>query len=384
MLVHAGVDCMTSPNSTAPYSEGELQKLLGYVKHLKSVGGKYGFSACIVGRLMSFFVFTRYINFYGQRGARLTNDQTIYGVQPHRTYLIKSLSILFFYAPELHLRGLEAVYTDFVLCQHRWAQFITRLQNDWTEFILYGTVLLNANVAFLAVPSVDPGSRNRTPAQLASYLSIITSIGSIVIGLLLLRQHRTKPIESSEEVDNYLRSRKSNALGFETLAILYSLPYSLLLWSTMAFATSFCLETLVFSHQIWVKLSVGIMLAMMILLICWCIWTSIEAGAEFSVFGSVNDLKTRLVAFTKGFRSKISKPGPEAGEGEERNNENGRSSLPVTLKEAFSRFRRSRGVSTSSTLVGANPTAGKAMSRPSGCTEVEMGEIGNKHPGCEV
>jgi len=63
---------MTSQNSTAPYSEGELQKLLNYVKHLKSVGGKYGFSACIVGgsnivhltkllsrnfsgRLMSFF-----------------------------------------------------------------------------------------------------------------------------------------------------------------------------------------------------------------------------------------------------------------------------------------------------------------------------------------
>ena len=48
---------------------------------------------------------SRFINFYGQRGARLTNDQTIYGVQPKRTYLIKTLSILLFYAPELHLRG---------------------------------------------------------------------------------------------------------------------------------------------------------------------------------------------------------------------------------------------------------------------------------------
>ena len=48
---------------------------------------------------------SRYINFHGQRGARLTNDQTIYGYQPRRTYLIKILSILFFYAPELHLKG---------------------------------------------------------------------------------------------------------------------------------------------------------------------------------------------------------------------------------------------------------------------------------------
>jgi hypothetical protein len=61
-------------------------------------------------------------------------------------------------------------------------------------------VLLNANVAFLAIPSVDPGDRLRSPAQLASYLSIITSIGSTVTGLLLLRQHRTKPHDAAEEV----------------------------------------------------------------------------------------------------------------------------------------------------------------------------------------
>ena len=48
---------------------------------------------------------SRYMNFYGQRGARLTNDQTIYGYEPRRTRLIRFLSILFFYAPELHLRG---------------------------------------------------------------------------------------------------------------------------------------------------------------------------------------------------------------------------------------------------------------------------------------
>ena len=66
-LVHAGVglsgpasivvcltdslDCMTSPNSTAPYSEADLNKLVGYVKHLTSVGGTHGFSACVIGKL---------------------------------------------------------------------------------------------------------------------------------------------------------------------------------------------------------------------------------------------------------------------------------------------------------------------------------------------
>ena len=33
--------------------------------------------------------------------------------------------------------GLESAHVDFVLYQHRWTQFITRLQEDWKEFILY-------------------------------------------------------------------------------------------------------------------------------------------------------------------------------------------------------------------------------------------------------
>ena len=41
---------MTSPNSTAVYSEPDLKKLLGYVKHIRKVGGSCGFSACVVGR----------------------------------------------------------------------------------------------------------------------------------------------------------------------------------------------------------------------------------------------------------------------------------------------------------------------------------------------
>ena len=66
ILVHAGVgtlmpplnvarltsssDCMTSPNSTAAYAEGDLSKLLAYVRYIASIGGDYGFSACVVGK----------------------------------------------------------------------------------------------------------------------------------------------------------------------------------------------------------------------------------------------------------------------------------------------------------------------------------------------
>lgn len=351
ILVHAGVDCMTSCNSTAAYSEGELSKLLGYVKHVTSIGGNYGFSACIVGRLMSFFLYARYLNFFGQKGARLTNDQTIYGTQPKRTYLIKTMSVLLFSAPEVHLKGLESIYTDYVLCQHRWAQFITPLQADWSGLVLYGAVLLIANVAFLALPSVDPGNHHRTPVQLASYLSIITSIGSTVIGLLLLRQHRTKPQDASEEVVDYLRSRYHPSLGFETLAIQYSLPYSLLLWSVLMFTTALGLETLVFSRQMWARLSLGLGFATMILLVLWCIWTTVAARTGFCASSRVDRLKSRLAGFARDLRSKT--PGPRAGaeDGEGGADQGNRRGI-LTLREAFDFVWRARRRTTlgSSTL----------------------------------
>ena len=56
--------------------------------------------------------------------------------------------------------------------------------------------MLNANVAFLSIQSVvinpDP---YRSPAQISSYSSITASIGSIMLGLILVRRSRVKHSE---------------------------------------------------------------------------------------------------------------------------------------------------------------------------------------------
>lgn len=157
-------------------------------------------------------------------------------------------------------------------------------------------MLLNANVAFLAIPSVDSGNHNRTPVQLASYFSIITSLGSIATGLLLLRQHKTEPQDLPDRINSYLWAYHNLGLRFETLAILYSLPYSLLLWSTTAFTIAFCLEAIGFSQQPWVKLSVGVVFAfaLVILLASWYIRTAVDGEKIFSFRSSIRHLKTWL------------------------------------------------------------------------------------------
>ena len=72
-----------------------------------------------------------------------------------------------------------------------------------TLLFIQDTVILAANMAFLAIQSVDNGGQStprRSAAQVASYISIITGLGSILLSLLLIRQNRSKKNDAEEAV----------------------------------------------------------------------------------------------------------------------------------------------------------------------------------------
>jgi len=96
--------------------------------------------------------------------------------------------------------------------------------------------MLNANLAFLAIQSVDVNTNPYwSPAQISSYLSVTANTGSIVLGLLLMRHNRME--NQVEEMVSHFRlailsylpmhtklaflaARHHPLLGLETLAIL--------------------------------------------------------------------------------------------------------------------------------------------------------------------
>jgi hypothetical protein len=100
---------------------------------------------------------------------------------------------------------------DSLVNQYLWKDMLDQLIDEWKEFTLYvcynfhprrvislifnvqASVLLNANVAFLAIQSVDSSGyvNHRSNAQRASYFSMANSIAAIVLGLLLVRGHNT-------------------------------------------------------------------------------------------------------------------------------------------------------------------------------------------------
>ncbi|KAH8982871.1 hypothetical protein EDB92DRAFT_1952019 [Lactarius akahatsu] len=245
VLSHGCMDVMTSQLSTLPYDADTMQKMLELVRNAKESDAGLVYHTTGVTRLLSYFAHWRFLYFHGQDSARLERHKTVY-THPdrERTLLITSLSPTLFLAPEGYLRELEKVWIDDVVFERDWRKFISGLLKEWEQLILSSTVVLSVNVGFLAIPGVivsNINSNNITstselviftsPAQIASCMSIVTSAGSVVIGLLLVRRNSAKQNEDPAGASNYLFQITHRVFGLEPMAIVFSLPWALLMWS---------------------------------------------------------------------------------------------------------------------------------------------------------
>ena len=55
----------------------------------------------------------------------------------NHTKLFRFLSPLCFFFPDAHLRELEKLWTDDIIVEALWRDFMQKLVSEWTEFVLY-------------------------------------------------------------------------------------------------------------------------------------------------------------------------------------------------------------------------------------------------------
>lgn len=89
------------------------------------------------------------------------------------------------------------------------------------------TVLLGANVGFLGITSVDNGNEVSL-RQISSYLSLMASFASIMLGLVFVQHNRTERWNSVFTVARFLGLLWDERHGPEKLTIVYSLPHAFL------------------------------------------------------------------------------------------------------------------------------------------------------------
>ena len=78
----------------------------------------------------------RFLHLHGEQAARLDADQSIHP-ERDRTFLMKILSPVLLYGPDIHLRQLEAASVDSLVAIRRWTALLEQLTNEWKEFTLY-------------------------------------------------------------------------------------------------------------------------------------------------------------------------------------------------------------------------------------------------------
>ncbi|KAF8840294.1 hypothetical protein BDN67DRAFT_659100 [Paxillus ammoniavirescens] len=264
-LIHASTDMILSDTSVSPFAADDLLKLLTVVTTIEDNVAKsrsyprvtghsklYPHSIGAIARIMRLLTHSKFLNFHGQPGARLNADQAIYTKQlaseeGFSTPIFYVLNILLLTAPRKHIRTLRGIYVDRVTNASRWGGFIGGLKDEWNGYTVFSTVLLAVDISFLAVPGVTNGNfvTSQTATAIMIYISTILSLGTLVVSVLLADQIRRYGIESLNEGAHYMSRMTTSILGIEAMAVMYSLPYALLIWSMLAFGVA--LSTMVFS-----------------------------------------------------------------------------------------------------------------------------------------
>jgi len=167
---------LTSKSSTFPYLDDTMHRMISLVKNAKNAEAGEAYHTAGTTRLLSFFAHWRFLYFHGQKHARLVKGRTVYyKPKRERSLLITLLSPLLFLAPEVHLREMEKLWTDEVIIEPVWKSFMTRLLGEWNDLILWSTVMLIANVGFLAIPGIL-SKLSGSPLTNASHGVIFTSL----------------------------------------------------------------------------------------------------------------------------------------------------------------------------------------------------------------
>ncbi|KAL4070321.1 hypothetical protein J3A83DRAFT_4412364 [Scleroderma citrinum] len=235
-----------SDTSLVPFESAELSKMMeimGVLKGTETIGKPNDHLVTVLAKFMGSFSNVQFLSFHGQPEARLDTDQSIYESAEYRartSILLRIVDYFLFGTPSTYSEEIKRVWVDELVNLPRWRAFITTMATDWAGFTIYSTVMLAVDVSLLAVPGVDPATSVFQPVSvIAIYISVICIVGSLLSSIILINQSRASARSSSGEVSEYLMNMTSSLIGTDYMAIMYSVPFGLLIWGMILFLVSF-------------------------------------------------------------------------------------------------------------------------------------------------
>ncbi|KAG1898112.1 uncharacterized protein F5891DRAFT_1044521 [Suillus fuscotomentosus] len=242
IVMFAQAENITSETCLAPFASDEVASMLGLVDWLMDSANKEReHSVWIVARFTRIFYNAKFVNFCGQLGARLGVDQSLYEKPNVRSKgILRVMNVFLFGSFDAQSKGIHKIWVDETIVHPRWKNFIDRLTAEWNGYTIYSTVMLAVDISLLTVQSVQ----TQMAATLLTYLSTLCVMGSLVVSLVLAGQVNDSRRSSAEEVASFMSGMSRSMLGLESLALMLSLPFALLIWAMVFFAAA--LSVLIF------------------------------------------------------------------------------------------------------------------------------------------
>lgn len=172
-------------------------------------------------RFIEFYlVQDRLRNYYGVWGARLSRYQSVLQVSnpERRSKFFWAFSPFLFFIPHAQLKRVEPLVVDRSVITIHWDKFFQELQEEWNQTMTVvswssdtftleadarkATIMLAANCAFLAIPifQAPPPDTHSTPEQVASYLSLTSSLFGLILSMVMYRQHKAHRPSTPDEI----------------------------------------------------------------------------------------------------------------------------------------------------------------------------------------
>ncbi|KAI0792368.1 hypothetical protein C8Q75DRAFT_596266 [Abortiporus biennis] len=226
-------DALTSEMSTVPYNPEKIRDI-SQVLHSIKPGKQDGKTAAILGRANGWFYWDRFVNHHGQLRARLNRDECIgEKIESVPSTAFAILSCICFWWPDEYLAALNSIWCDQRVQVRPWNSFFNRLKKDWKYCTIPTTVLLGANMGFLAIESIDDAL---SPAKVASYISIALGLTNFLVSQILSRYHQSHSmLESAERPREFLSRTEDKWGGLKLLAFVLSLPNVTFMYSMLSF-----------------------------------------------------------------------------------------------------------------------------------------------------
>jgi len=275
ILLQAAADRLLVKFSTSPYDKHDLEYMLNVVKEIEAdvrEGG--GHAPWIIARFMALYNDGVLQSSYGQADDYFDIENTGPKLGPYRRPILLSiLAPLLFRSPDVYAAELHSFHDSFTLA--RWTKFVQKVDSSIRDSNLLATVLLSTNVGLLAWSDNGKTGEINSPtaAQIMTYISIICSVGSIIVGLTIFKQYRAKGADTPLRAVVVMKRILKESFGLERLAIICSLPYVLLMWSLIAFLTAF---GIIFYKDtgIQVRIPVTLALFLVVLSLFFCLYTA--------------------------------------------------------------------------------------------------------------